>query len=109
MLRAKVPGRVGGGARVRGRGRRVQVTCVVEPGRLRAPRDEFEAAFVVADDPLRELFPPGLPRLLVTHTRQEPLIGVLRRIDVGPNRLRAHGYLSRGGTLDASGMLFANK
>ena len=96
-------------ARLRERGRRVRVTCIVEPGRLRAPRDEFEAAFVVADDPLRELFPPGLPRLLVTHTRPEPLIGALRRIDEGPERMRAYGYISRGGTLDAAGMLFANR
>lgn len=95
--------------RLRARGRRVQITCIVEPGRLRAPRDEFEAAFVLADAQLRELFPPGLPRLLITHTRAEPLIGVLRRIDDGPKRLLAHGYASRGGTLDAPGMLFANR
>ena len=95
--------------RLRERGLRVQVTCIVEPGRLRAPRDEYEAAFVIGEDPLSELFPPGLPRLLVTHTRPEPLIGVLRRIDEGPGRLRAHGYLSRGGALDAAGMLFANR
>ena len=37
------------------------------------------------------------------------MLGVLRRIDEGPGRLRAHGYLSRGGTLDAAGMLFANR
>lgn len=96
-------------ARLRERGRRVQVTCIVEPGRLRAPRDAFEEAFVVAEGPLRTLFPTGLPRLLVTHTRPEPLIGILRRIDEGPGRLRAHGYISRGGTLDAAGMLFANR
>lgn len=95
--------------RLRQRGRRVQVTCIVEPGRLRAPRDAFEAAFVLADDALEALFPPGVPRLLVTHTRPEPLVGVLRRLDGGPERLRAHGYLSRGGTLDAAGMLFANR
>lgn len=96
-------------ARLRERGRRVQVTCIVEPGRLRAPRDAFEEAFVVAEGPLRTLFPTDLPRLLVTHTRPEPLIGILRRIDEGPGRLRAHGYISRGGTLDAAGMLFANR
>ena len=96
-------------ARLRERGRRVQVTCIVEPGRLRAPRDEFEAAFVIPAGRLGELFPPGVPRLLITHTRPEPLLGVLRRIDEGPQRLRAHGYLSRGGTLDAAGMLFANR
>lgn len=96
-------------ARLRDRGRRVQVSCIVEPGRLRVPRDEFEAAFVLPDAALGELFPQGLPRLLVTHTRPEPLIGLLRRIDGGPERLRAHGYISRGGTLDAAGMLFANR
>lgn len=95
-------------ARLRDRGRRVRVTCIVEPGRLRIPRDEFEAAFVLGDEALRELFPPGLPRVLVTHTRPEPLVGVLRRIDEGPARLRGHGYISRGGTLDSAGMLFAN-
>lgn len=96
-------------ARLRERGRRVQVTCIVEPGRLRAPRDDFEEAFVIEDGPLRALFPQGLPRLLISHTRPEPLLGMLRRIDEGPGRLRAHGYLSRGGTLDAGGMLFANR
>lgn len=37
------------------------------------------------------------------------MTGVMRRIDEGPAKLRAHGYLSRGGTLDAMGMLFANR
>lgn len=42
---------------------------------------------------------PGL-RVLLTHTRPEPMLGVLRRLDNGPSRTRALGYLSRGGTLD---------
>ena len=33
----------------------------------------------------------------------------LRRIDTGPLRTRALGYVARGGTLDVSGMLFANR
>jgi hypothetical protein len=37
------------------------------------------------------------------------MTGLLRRLDEGPSLLRAHGYLSRGGTLDAPGMLFANR
>ena len=96
-------------ARLREQGRRVCVSCIVEPGRFRTPRDAFEEAFVLADGPLRGLFPPGLPRLLVTHTRPEPLLGVLRRIDEGPKKMRGHGYINRGGTLDAAGMLFANR
>ncbi len=94
--------------RLRERGIGVTVTCIIEPGRLRAPRDEIEARFVLSDDELDSHFPPHLPRLLVTHTRPEPLVGALRRIDGGPQRLRAHGYANRGGTLDARGMFFAN-
>ena len=37
------------------------------------------------------------------------MIGALRRIDGGAERLRAHGYSNRGGTLDVRGMLFANR
>ncbi|MDP2009007.1 MAG: xylulose 5-phosphate 3-epimerase [Phenylobacterium sp.] len=95
--------------RLRASGKRVSVGCILEPGRLRSPRDEFEARFVLTDSAIEALFPPDLPRVLVTHTRPEPLLGVLRRLDGGPKRLRAHGYISRGGTLDAPGMLFANR
>ncbi|MCR5872797.1 xylulose 5-phosphate 3-epimerase [Phenylobacterium sp. J426] len=96
-------------ARLRARGLRTNVACILEPGRLRAPRDDYEASVVMADPEVMSLFPRDLPRVLVSHTRPEPLLGVLRRIDGGPSRLRAHGYISRGGTLDAAGMLFANR
>jgi phosphoketolase len=91
------------------RGISVNVTVILEPGRLRSPRDRFEEKFVVSDQVIRDLFPPGLPRLLATHTRPEMMTGLLRRIDEGASQFRAHGYLSRGGTLDARGMLFANR
>lgn len=61
------------------------------------------------DEALQALFPPGLPRVLLTHTRPEPMLGVLRRIDEGPAKMTALGYISRGGTLDVPGMLFANR
>lgn len=96
-------------ARLRDRGFPVTVTCIVEPGRFRTPRDEIEAGFVRSDAALQALFPPELPRLLATHTRAEPIAGILRRIDGGPGRFRAHGYANRGGTLDVRGMLFANR
>ncbi len=96
-------------ARLRERGWRVRTTSIVEPGRLRAARDEFEARVTLSDERLRALFPAGVPRVLVSHTRPEIMTGVMRRIDEGPTKLRAHGYLSRGGTLDAMGMLFANR
>ena len=85
------------------------VTVVVEPGRLRMPRDDIEAGFVLGDATLESLFPPQLPRVLMSHTRPEPMLGVLRRIDTGPAKTRALGYINRGGTLDVTGMLIANR
>ena len=37
------------------------------------------------------------------------MIGLLRRLDGGPRHTAARGYISRGGTLDVPGMLFANR
>lgn len=89
------------------------VTCallyIVEPGRLRTPRDAREADYVLEDRTLAGLFPSGVPRLFVTHTRPEPFLGALRRIDTGPETTRALGFINRGGTLDLNGMLFANR
>ncbi|MFC2952466.1 xylulose 5-phosphate 3-epimerase [Marinicaulis aureus] len=85
------------------------VTAILEPGRLRTPRDPLEAAFVLDDDLLAALFPADIARVLITHTRPEPVAGLLRRLDAGPTRLRTLGYLSRGGTFDVFGMLFANR
>ena len=96
-------------ARLLARGRRSCVTAVLEPGRFREPRDEIEAAFVADEAGLKAFFPAGLPRVSLSHTRPEPMIGLLRRIDGGPGRTRALGYISRGGTLDVPGMLFANR
>ncbi|MCD9029030.1 xylulose 5-phosphate 3-epimerase [Luteimonas sp. BDR2-5] len=85
------------------------VSVILEPGRLRIPRDAIEAAFVADEATVQALFPPGLPRVLLAHTRPEPMLGVLRRLDDGPAATRALGYISRGGTLDVPGMLFANR
>lgn len=90
-------------------GKRACVSVILEPGRLRIPRDAIEAEFVDDDATVNELFPPGLPRVILTHTRPEPMLGILRRIDSGPARTRALGYISRGGTFDVPGMLFANR
>ena len=95
--------------RLRGHGRHVLVTAVLEPGRFRMPRDPIEAAFTASDENLAALFPPGIPRLIVSHTRPEPMLGLLRRLDSGPRTTAARGYISRGGTLDVPGMLFANR
>lgn len=90
-------------------GVRTLVTLLIEPGRFRAPRDPIEGSFTADDAEVAALFPPHMPRVLVTHTRAEPMLGLLRRLDGGPTTTLAHGYISRGGTLDVAGMLFANR
>ena len=95
--------------RLREAGVEAGLACILEPGRLRAPRDELEAAHVLGDERLAELFPLGLPRVICAHTRPEPLTGILRRIDPGAHGMRVLGYINRGGTLDTNGMLFANR
>lgn len=85
------------------------VTVILEPGRFRTGRDRLETEFTASEAVLQALFPTGMPRVLLSHTRPEPMLGLLRRIDGGPDQFKALGYVSRGGTLDVFGMLFANR
>jgi phosphoketolase len=98
-------------ARVRLQERAIDAALVyvAEAGRLRAPRDGQEAAFVLDEDALGAIFPPTTARVFITHTRPEPWLGALRRIDTGPATTRALGFINRGGTLDVDGLMFANR
>jgi phosphoketolase len=91
------------------RGIDVALVYVAEPARLRTPRDDLEATRVLGDGAMAALFPPGVPRVFITHTRPEPFLGALRRIDTGPATAEALGFINRGGTLDIDGLLFANR
>lgn len=91
------------------RGIDAALVYVAEPSRLRTPRDDLEALQVLEDDAVAAIFPPGVPRVFITHTRPEPFLGALRRIDTGPATTEALGFINRGGTLDIDGMLFANR
>ena len=62
-----------------------------------------------SDSEVHALFPAERPRIFVTHTRPEPFLGALRRLDTGPATTAAHGFVNRGGTLDVPGLLFANR
>jgi phosphoketolase len=95
--------------RLADRGVKSCVTAILEPARFRAPRDNIERAYLAPEAVRNALFPAATPRIVATHTRPEPMLGILRPIDGGPLRMRAHGYLNRGGTLDVFGMLFANR
>src|SRR5690606_2451380 len=89
-------------------GCQAQVIAILEPGRLRQPRDKVEAAFVLPYEQLAQDFPAGMARVIISHSRPEPMLGALRRIDAGPDKTAALGYINRGGTFDVEGMLFAN-
>lgn len=90
-------------------GHDTSVYVLMEPGRLRIPRDQLESEMVHDDAHLSRLLPSAHIRIIVTHTRPEPMLGVLRRIDLGATHTAALGYINRGGTLDTFGMLFANR
>ncbi len=58
--------------RLEAAGHRTAVTCVIEPGRFRAPRDEREQDFVAGDQALRALFPEtAAVRVIVSHMRPD--------------------------------------
>jgi len=96
--------------RLRERGVAAAVVYLLEPGRLRVPRDAVEAESCLDDAAIEALLPRRCEAIVVlTHTRPEPITGVLRRMDRGPGRTIFLGYTSRGGTLDVAGMLFANR
>lgn len=85
------------------------VVYLVEPGRFRAPRSRAEQAHQASPEIVARLFPPQvLPRLFVTHTRPEAILGLL-----GPLHTGAHtaglGYINRGGTLSTEGLAFVNR
>lgn len=86
-----------------------RLVYLLEPGRFRAPRSEAERAHQAPPGLVERLFPPTVqPRLFLTHTRPETILGVLTPLHTGPSTVGL-GYINRGGTLNASGMLFVNR
>ncbi|WP_323844275.1 xylulose 5-phosphate 3-epimerase [Microbulbifer magnicolonia] len=86
-----------------------RITCVIEPGRFRIPRDEHEQSFIGTTSIRAELFSDDIRlRVFVCHLRPEILLGVCRPLDLGSERCLAFGYSNRGGTLDTKGLLRAN-
>jgi phosphoketolase len=96
-------------ARLAKRGVSAAILYLGEPARFRMPRDPEEARYVHPDSEVHALFPLGRPRVFLTHTRPEPFLGALRRLDTGPATTAALGFVNRGGTLDVPGLLFANR
>jgi len=93
---------------LRQRGVGCSVVAIIEPGRLRIPRDEREVAYVHSDAAIAALIPAVQDRVVISHTHAEVMTGVLRRLDTGSATTVFLGYRNRGGTLDVAGMQFAN-
>lgn len=85
------------------------VVCLLEPGRYRAPRSSAEQGHLASPEVLARLFPAEVvPRVFVTHTRPETMLGVLGPLHTGSQSVGL-GYINHGGTLSTAGMLFVNR
>lgn len=86
------------------------VVYLLEPGRFRTPRTAGEEAHLAPAHLREDLYPPAVPhRLFVSHTRPEPLLGVLEPLHTGAGKTAALGFLGKGGTLTIAGLLFINR
>jgi phosphoketolase len=83
------------------------VVCLAEPGRLRQGRNAGERAHALDELRIADLYAGIDHHLLVTHTRPEPLWGLLAPRLQG--RIAAAGYRNAGGTMTTAGLLFANR
>src|SRR5690606_1484480 len=87
-----------------------RVVYLQEPGRFRAPRDRWEIEALASQGVAERLFPDHMEmRVLLTHMRPEVARGHLWPILPDARKTSVLGYRNRGGTLDESGMQFANR
>ncbi|GHD42670.1 Phosphoketolase [Marinobacter persicus] len=96
--------------RLRETGTPFRLVYVQEPGRFRQPRDGMEAAACLTEFERERLFPHRMQRrVALTHMRPEVFRGHMHTLFPHPIHSRVLGYINRGGTLNESGMLFANR
>ena len=85
------------------------VVYLLEPGRFRRPRRAAERDHLAPRDVQTALFADRARcRVLVTHTRPEPMLGLLEPFGA-PARVAGLGYASEGGTYDTAGLLYVNR
>ena len=85
-----------------------EVVALLEPGRFRVPRDETEAEYCHDKVMIDLIIAPAPLRIVVSHTGEEVITGVLRRLDLGTEKTTFMGYKNQGGTLNLDGMLKVN-
>ncbi|MDR9424545.1 MAG: xylulose 5-phosphate 3-epimerase [Marinobacter sp.] len=95
--------------RLRDTGAPFRLVYVQEPGRFRQPRDPIEATSCLTEFERERLFPYRMHRrVALTHMRPEVFRGHMHTLFPHSGYSRVLGYINRGGTLNESGMLFAN-
>jgi hypothetical protein len=66
--------------------------------------------YSIIDRTASRLYPgSATARVFVGHTRPEPLLGALQPLNTGARSTGALGFLNKGGTLIAEGLLFVNR
>ena len=95
--------------RLRDTGAPFRLVYIQEPGRFRYPRDPMESSACLTEFERERLFPYRMQRrVALTHMRPEVFRGHLPALFPHPMHSRVLGYINHGGTLNESGMLFAN-
>ncbi len=95
--------------RLRVRGVRCAVVCMLEPGRFRAPRTRLEAEHAAPLSLAAGLYPTAVQRrVFASHTRPHTMSGVLQPLNAD-GLSRFLGFQDAGGTLSTAGMLFVNR
>lgn len=85
------------------------VSYLLEPGKFRSYRDEWEEEHNASKKIWNTVLPKNIEHiLLVTHTRPEVIMGAISPLLSGRN-IMLSGFINRGGTLSVAGMLFVNK
>jgi phosphoketolase len=85
------------------------VVYILEPGRFRIARGKEEEAHLAPASVRETLFPDAARhRILVTHTRPEPMLGLLAPFR-SSSSTAGLGYINQGGTYDTPGLLFVNR
>ncbi len=85
------------------------VSYIIEPARMRDPRNPQEEAICLKDSNIMKIIPEGVKSLVVSvHCRPEIIRGVMHRTLVNYNA-SVLGFIGNGGTLSPEGMLFINK
>lgn len=86
-----------------------RVVYMLEPGRFRRPRSQYEAQAMAARELVERLYPEqARARVFVSHVRPEVTLGTLAPLHTG-RQTRGLGFINAGGTLSTPAMLFVNR